>query len=288
MICAAEEWGRRKGSHPPRRGRPPPSRPPPAFLVGCLLLVLAGGERPAAAGKVEDLSRLLLENDSYKVRVQAAQLLVKLGDRAAVGPLSRALGDSNKTVRWMAVQGLGRLGDASAVPAIKTLLGREKDGAVRAQAEKALAALSGGGPRKGARIFLTFGSFRGGVRSADAGALEILRSALRRELSKLSSVTFEESRSGNTGSGAPVGFLIDGNVSRLDDALSGSSEINCDVKVMVARWPSKSIILWTSAGAAVQGGGRPQDVANSRRDCLEASAGQLGEDLMKFFQSQGG
>jgi hypothetical protein len=58
--------------------------------------------------------------------------------------------------------------------------------------------------------------------------------------------------------------------------------------VMVARWPSKSIILWTNAGAAVTGGSRPQDIANARRDCLEASAGQVAEDLMKFFQSQGG
>jgi hypothetical protein len=77
-------------------------------------------------------------------------------------------------------------------------------------------------------------------------------------------------------------------VSRLDDGMTGANEINCDVKVMVARWPSKSIILWTSAGAAVQGGSRPQDVASARRDCLEASAGQVGEDLMKFLQSQGG
>ena len=280
MIRARAERGWGKGSFPPRGGGR-------LLVLVALLVALAAGSTPVQAGKVEDLSRLLLESDSYKVRVQAAQLLAKLGDPAAVPALSRALSDSNKTVRWMAVQALGRLGDPAAVPAIKTMLAREKDGSVRSQAEKALASL-GPGTRKGARIFLTFGSFRGGARSADNSALEVLRTALRRELSKLPTVTFEENRSGNTGSGGPVGFLIDGNVSRLDDALSGSAEINCDVKVMVARWPSKSIILWTSAGAAVQGGGRPQDVANSRRDCLEASAGQLGEDLMKFFQSQGG
>jgi hypothetical protein len=104
----------------------------------------------------------------------------------------------------------------------------------------------------------------------------------------LPTVTFEGGDPKNFGSSGQVGFLIDGNVSRLDDGMTGANEINCDVKVMVARWPSKSIILWTSAGAAVQGGSRPQDVANARRDCLEASAGQVGEDLMKFLQSQGG
>jgi hypothetical protein len=57
---------------------------------------------------------------------------------------------------------------------------------------------------------------------------------------------------------------------------------------MVARWPTKSIISWTSAGASVQSGSRPRDKESARRDCLEASAGQLAEDIGRFFKSQGG
>jgi hypothetical protein len=243
----------------------------------------------ALAGKIDDLARMLLEDDSYKVRTQAAQLLGKLGDPAGAAPLTRALNDSNKTVRWMAVQSLSRLGNLAAVPALKGLLGRESDPSVRAQVEKALASL-GNRPTGSGRIFLTFGSFRGGSASADAAALEVLRSALKRELGKLASVTFESGEARVAAvAGPPIGFLIDGNVSRLESGVvGGAMEINCDVKVMVARWPSKSIILWTNAGAAVQGGARPQDIANARRDCLEASAGQVGEDLSKFLQSQGG
>jgi hypothetical protein len=263
--------------------------------VFCLLLVLAGALAPprwvAHAGKLEELTKMLLEDDSYKVRVQAAPLLGKLGDPAGAVALAKALSDNNKTVRWMAAQALARLGAPSAGPALKALLARERDPSVRAQAEKALAALGSKPPTTtGGKIFLTFGSFSGGTGGADASALEVLRSALRRELGKLASVTFEtrEARSA-AGAGGQLGFLIDGNVSRLDNGLvGGTMEINCDVKVMVARWPSKSIILWTNAGAAVQGGSRPQDIANARRDCLEASAGQLGEDLSKFLQSQGG
>jgi hypothetical protein len=282
--------GGRAGS-PPRNLRRGPLRAwlPAAF---CLLLVLAAALAPprwvAHAGKLEELTRMLLEDDSYKVRVQAAQLLGKLGDPAGAAPLAKALSDSNKTVRWMAAQALARLGAPSAAPALKALLGRERDPSVRAQAEKALAAM-GSKPTTG-RIFLTFGSFSGGTGGADASALEVLRSALRRELGKLASVTFESRDvKAAPGPAGQLGFLIDGNVSRLDNGLvGGTMEINCDVKVMVARWPSKSIILWTNAGAAVQGGSRPQDIANARRDCLEASAGQLGEDLSKFLQSQGG
>jgi hypothetical protein len=256
-----------------------------------VMLGLVPGERRAVAGKLEELSHMLLDDESYKVRTQAAQLLGRLGDPAAVGPLGKALTDGNKTVRWMAVQALAKLSNPAAVPALKALLARETDGSVRAQAEKALSVLSGvpgtGPGKKSGQIFLTFGSFSGGARTADPPSLEILRQALRRALAKLPSVTFEGGDAKNFGNGGQVGFFIDGNVSRLDEGGAGA-EINCDVKVMVARWPSKSIILWTNAGAAVTGGARPQDIANSRRDCLEASAGQLAEDLLKFFQSQGG
>jgi HEAT repeat protein len=258
------------------------------LVVFCLLCA-----RPALAGKVEDLSRMLLEDSSYKVRLQAALLLGKLGDRAASPALIKALGDENRTVRAMAAQSLGRLGVADGAPALKGLLQRERDPFVRAQAEKALASLGPApdGGRGKARIYLTFGSFGGGSKLADTTLLDALRAALRRELTKLTGVTFtldsgEEKSFGKSGR---LGFLIDGNVTRLDDGLVGGAvEINCDVKVMVARWPSKSIILWTNAGAAVQSGARERDKESARRDCLEASAGQLGEDLGKFFQSQGG
>jgi hypothetical protein len=264
----------------------------PLLAVVCLLCA-----RPALAGKVEDLSRMLLEDASYKVRLQAALLLGKLGDKTAVSPLVKALGDENRTVRGMAAQSLGRLGASEAASALKGTLQRERDPFVRGQIEKALAALGpppgDGGGRGGGkgRIYLTFGSFSGGARLADAGLLEALRSALRRELTKLTGVTFslESGEEKSFGKSGRLGFLIDGNVTRLDDGLVGGAvEINCDVKVMVARWPSKSIILWTNAGAAVQGGSREREKESARRDCLEASAGQLGEDLAKFFQSQGG
>ncbi len=258
-----------------------------SWLAAALCLCLA--TLAWAGGKVEELGRLLGEDPSYKVRVQAALVLGKLGDPAGVPPLTKALGDPNRMVRAIAAQSLGRLGVPGAAAGLRSLLKQETDSFVRKEIDKALALLKER-PETKSRLFLTFGSFSGGVRSADAQALEILREALKKELGKLTAATMvlqgDEKSFGKTGQ---MGFLIDGNVTRLDDGTAaGSVEINCDVKVMVARWPSKSIILWTNAGAAVQGGSRPRDRENARRDCLEASAGQLGEDLLKFFQSQGG
>lgn len=257
-----------------------------------LLLVLAGRAHAGAGVKVEDLCKAVVEDPNYKVRVQAALVLGKLGDPSAVPSLIRALGDQNSTVRGIAASALGQLGDASAGEPLRELIKRENEGFVRSQATKALALLSGGGAgNKRAKIYLSFGPFTGGVKSAGPEAAKLIQDALARELGKLPVVTLTLSSADQRGFAKTglQGFYIDGNITRLDDVLAaGGSETSCDVKVMVARWPTKSIIMWTNAGASLESGSRPRDKEGARRDCLEASAGQLAEDLGRFFKAQGG
>ncbi|HEY2902374.1 MAG TPA: HEAT repeat domain-containing protein [Polyangia bacterium] len=269
----------------------------PAFLATLVVLSLVvepAARASAPPGKVDELCRALLEDANYKVRVQAALVLGRLRDPSSVGPLTQALGDQNKTVRAIAAQALGQLSDPSATDALKALLRRESDTFVRTQTEKALATLASAGgplPNKRAKIYLNFGPFTGGVKSAGADDAKTIHDALSRELGKLQLVTLALGNADPKAFGklGLLGFYIDGNITRLDDLpAGGSSETSCDVKVMVARWPTKSIILWTNAGASLQSGSRPRDKENARRDCLEASAGQLSEDLSKFFRSQGG
>jgi hypothetical protein len=260
--------------------------------AAALAIFLGAGAARAAQPqvKVEDLTKALAEDPNYKVRVQAALVLGRLGDHSAVPALIRALSDQNKTVRAIAAQALGQLADPNAADSLRDLLKREGDPFVRSQTEKALALVSSDAGSKKAKIYLTFGPFTGGVKSAGAEAAKVIRDALSRELGKLAVVTLtlgpaEQKVFPKT----MQGYLIDGNITRLDDVpAGGSSETSCDVKVMVARWPSKSIILWTNAGASLQSGNRPQDKVSARKDCLEASAGQLAEDLGKFFKAQGG
>jgi hypothetical protein len=257
-----------------------------------LVLVLIGRAQAGPGVKVEDLCKAVVEDPNYKVRVQAALVLGKLGDASAVPSLIKALSDQNSTVRGIAASALGQLGDASAGDPLRELVKRESEGFVRTQATKALAVLSGGGSGgKRAKIYLNFGPFTGGVKAAGPDAAKIIQDALARELGKLPVVTLTLSPADQhsfpkTGL---QGFFIDGNITRLDDVLAaGGSETSCDVKVMVARWPTKSIIMWTNAGASLQSGSRPRDKDGARRDCLEASAGQLAEDLGRFFKAQGG
>ena len=260
------------------------------LAVVALLLTAA----PAFAGKVDSLAAALLGDPSFKVRTQAALLLGKLGDKAGVSPLIGALSDENKSVRAMAAQSLGKLGGDAAAVALKSLLGRESDGFVRGQAEKALSSIAPSKPPeqdvKDRKIYLKLGPFSGGSKAADAALLGLLRIALRQSLEKLPHLAVAEGADEkNLGKGGRPAFIVDGNVLNLDEKEAGSGmETSCEVKAMVARWPSRSVILWTSAGAAVQGGKRDRDKQNARRDCLEASAGQLGDSLADFFKSQGG
>jgi hypothetical protein len=258
------------------------------------LVVEPAAHAAAPPGKVDELCGALLDDANYKVRVQAALVLGRLRDPNSIGPLTQALGDQNKTVRAIAAQALGQIADRSATDALKALLRRESDTFVRTQTEKALAILASAGgplPNKRAKIYLNFGPFTGGVKSAGADDAKTIHDALARELGKLQLVTLALANGDPKAFGklGLLGFYIDGNITRLDDLpAGGSSETSCDVKVMVARWPTKSIILWTNAGASLQSGSRVRDKENARRDCLEASAGQLSEDLSKFFRSQGG
>jgi hypothetical protein len=249
----------------------------------------------SAGGKVDDLARALLNDPSYKVRTQAALLLGRLGDPAGVGWLVKALGDDHKTVRAMAAQSLGKLGGEQAVSALKDLLGRERDAFVRRQIEKALTRAAPVRPPpppagKDRKVYLKLGPFTGGSKAADGTLLALLRGGLKQSLEKLPHVVVAEGADErNLGKGGRPAFLVDGNVLKLVEAAAGSGlETSCEVKVMVARWPSRSVILWTSAGAAVQGGRRDRDRQYARRTCIEASAGQLGDSLSQYFKNQGG
>jgi hypothetical protein len=198
----------------------------------------------------------------------------------------------------MAAQALGQIRSPAALEPLRSLSKRDPDPFVRAQTEKALALIGPGGSgagagagagvaagaKRGARMYLNFGPFTGGTKNATPESVKIVRDTLAVELGKLPTVTLAMAAPP-----PPMAFLIDGNVTRLDDASAGAgTEVSCGVKVMVARWPSKSIISWTSAEASVQSGSRPRDKENARRECLEATAGQLAEDLAKFLKAQGG
>lgn len=91
-------------------------------------LLLSRLSDPEKAVRAEAASRLaalgrpavpaciaLLQNDEWRVRYRAAEVLGLVGDGEAYAPLALALGDGKDHVRYMAAKGLGLVGDRRAV-----------------------------------------------------------------------------------------------------------------------------------------------------------------------------
>jgi hypothetical protein len=263
--------------------------------VALVAFLFALGPTRTRADRIDDLTRALMQDPSYKVRVQAALVLGKLGDRRAVPSLMQALKDANETVRGVAATSLGRLGDNVAANA---LLSATNDSSefVRTQAKRALELVGAGGdsiampgPRAGARFYLAIG-FTGSSR-VGSQYQQFVRQALVKELQKLPGVTLSVGGGGAPSSQALSqkrleGLLVDGNIQRLSASpAGGASQIECDLKAFVASYPGKSIRMMTTEGASLQAGSGPAEGESAKRDCLGAAVEQVREDVGKYLRT---
>ena len=271
-----------------------PTRSLGALVLALLLLAAA----PASADKIDDLTRALMQDSSYKVRVQAALVLGKLGDRRAVPALIQALHDENETVRGVAATSLGRIGDKAASNALMVASTGDPSDFVRGQAKKALELVVGGGgtlatapPKAGARFYVAIDFSSGGKGGAEYARL--VKESLFKELQKLPSVTLSVAG----GAGAPSkallsshhlqGFVVDGTIQRLSATpAGGQQQIDCDLKAFVATFPDRSIKMMTQEGASLQTGSGPSEESGGKRDCLVAAVEAVRDDVDKFLRTQ--
>ncbi len=118
-------------------------------LVLLVLMAALAGRVAASDVRVQDLCKAVVDDPNYKIRVQAALVLGKVRDPAAVPALIKALTDPNATVRGIAAGALGDIGDPLAADALRDLARRETDSFVKSQAGKALALLNGAAEQAG-------------------------------------------------------------------------------------------------------------------------------------------
>jgi hypothetical protein len=270
------------------------TRPIRALAVA-LLLMLAGR---ASADKIDDLTRALMQDPSYKVRVQAALVLGKLNDKRAVPALIQALHDENETVRGVAATSLGRIGDKSASNALMVASTSDASEFVRGQAKKALELVVGGGgaivatpPKAGARFYVAIDFSNSGKGGAEYGRL--VRDALAKELQKLPTVTLAVGGAAGQPSKSVLaskhlqGFVVDGTIQRLSATPAGGQQtIDCDLKAFVATFPERSIKMMTQEGASLQTGSGPSEESSGKRDCLVAAIEAVRDDVDKFLRTQ--
>ncbi len=249
-------------------------------------LLLMMWARAARGDKIDDLIQTLVTTDSYKVRVQVCLVLGRSGDRRAVSALEGALRDDHAAVRMVAAQALGKIGDASALAALQTAT-RDPNQPVAQAAKQAIAAIQTRASRTspgagGAKFYLSVGPLANKSRGGGPDAVRLFREYLVRELKKTPNVALDGSmQRGQTG------YYVDGNIVRLTTQPAGSySEVSCDLKVLLATYPGKSIIMWTDGGATVQVGNRPGQAEAGMRECLEAAVQGVRENIATFLKAQ--
>jgi hypothetical protein len=81
------------------------------------------------------------------------------------------------------------------------------------------------------------------------------------------------------------GWILDGTLSLKVSGAGSSAQLDCDVSAAIATWPQHSIKATSSAGASIPGVRTTTDVS-AQRQCFEAVAQGLAEDVGKFLRTQ--
>lgn len=109
-----------------------------AGLLGLVAALVVCLQATSVSARPSPLVNRLLNNHSYKVRLQAAIYLGKLRDPKTLAPLIKCLKrDRHYLVRALCATALGKLGNAAALPALKRRL-RDKMKFVRGRVKQAI------------------------------------------------------------------------------------------------------------------------------------------------------
>lgn len=223
-------------------------------LVGALLLL---APRFAQGDRIGSLTRLLATASSYKVRLQVAITLGKLGDGRAVPALIAALRDADQNVQGAAAAALGQIGDGRAEAQLRLLLERTRSPFVQRQTHQALALLhEGPALPPDARYFVTVGTVAN--RSATGGSQlsQRLAEALLRRFAQTPGVAAGRrdrlpSARRLRQQGA-VSYVIDGSIEALSQRASGNEILlSCTIRVSLATYPENSMKAFYNGGASM-------------------------------------
>ncbi|MFL5308309.1 MAG: HEAT repeat domain-containing protein [Polyangia bacterium] len=280
--------------------------PFPALAVS-VQLFLAGGALfstlvPAVAHagqdvRIEDVEESLGRDPSFKVRVDAALILGRLGQRRSVPALAGALRDPDGSVRAAAADALGEIatrpgnatGPQGGVLPRDALAGalRDPEPSVRRAARAALHRIGGDEenqpPIPGEAVIRHHRSETSFELKtvADPGhhAGPVLQSHMRDFLAAQLRTVGEVDPGDRTGT-----YAVDGVIKTLSmTATPRDVEVTCSVQLVVSRQPHGGVFMLTSGQATVQKPKRqwrPQLRPSMELEALEAAVRSASEDLV--------
>ena len=268
---------------------PSPPRLLLAFLCAELALAVAA-PRPVRAQtpRIGDVEESLGHDPSYKVRVDAAIILGRLGQPRSVPALVGAIRDPHPSVRASAAYALGHFASPLARDAVVSAL-HDPAPIVRHMAHEALRRL-GGADESTPRVRGEAGIHRRSsapkpsfevkaVGDPEHRAGPVLRSHMHDFLVDQLRPFGDVSPGENRGT-----YAVDGVIKNLSLASSGREvEVSCAIQLVVSRQPSGGVFLMTSGEATVQrpkGGWRPEQRAGMEMQALEAAVRGASEDLV--------
>lgn len=249
--------------------------------------VLVGTSGLAYADRVDDLSGKLRNDSNYKVRLTAAVGLGKLGDPRAVGALLAGLGDGNKSVRAVSAAALGTVvsdrvtrPERDQVALALRRASSDGDPLVRSQAQKSLASLKvlfEAPPPKRGMVYVEVGPMSDSTKRGGAPLLQAMRKAVAGQIDKKGDLKTawpsgkSPTQADLTREGARGAFYVDGTLVSMDVKKSGgSADVSCNMSLIVASFPEKSMFGFVKGGAAVQTGASAKDIEEGKIDCVVA------------------
>lgn len=227
----------------------------------------------AALGEMGDTSALsvlivaMLGDRDPAVRAACADALAALADPAAQAALRAAAQDENPLVRRQATAALGKLGGAHAAPQEKSHL-------------------------KG-RVTIVVGRMGSKAKSGTMPDIpQRLREAVIKEIRGVSEVDVIEEV--NSATQARNGYSVDSSVTRLtrQTTPAGELEISCDVSMIIAVLPGRSVVGMVSGGASVIGPRGPSTkptkafIESLESEALNQAVKESHSSLMTFLRSQ--
>jgi hypothetical protein len=208
--------------------------------------------------------------DDFRVRTNAALALGATNDDGAVAPLCGGLDDPSAVVRQAVAVGLKKLARPSSKDCIQRHLASESNDGVKAQLQKALDALSGGGGDSGspsvvsgAKYYVSISPVSNNTTRAGADVERIVHAAIAGKLGQLGEYQMAPAGESNSDAKAAIakrslkGFFLSVSVDKFDYS---DGNLRVKVKIAVFSYPGKDLRGEVPAGATSQGT-RPGDTS---------------------------